>query len=252
MNSGWRRQQGVTLLEVLLVIAIGAAILLLSLNQYVVFRRDADVRQVQYNVDILFQALAQYFRANCSVTGNALNRVNSSTPYVGVTLAALKQQGFLPQNLPVNPLVSYAAPLTEGYVLQFNQVTPPYPQRRVTMSDGTTKPIGTLVLWQAQVAVNLKDPATASQYQQLLTADCLSQPFVSGSSNLVTPCSSAIAGGTIAVWGRIPSSPGAGGNSTYWPTLPTVKQFTQMYTTDEILVLTDQSQTANQYFVCNN
>jgi prepilin-type N-terminal cleavage/methylation domain-containing protein len=251
MNSGLRRKQGVTLLEVLLVIAIGAAILLLSLNQYFVYRRDADVRQVQYNVNTLFQALGQYFRANCSVAGNPLNQVSSSTGYVGVTLAALKQQGFLPQNLPVSPLLSYTAPTTEGYVLQFNQVTSPYPQRTVTMSDGTTKPIGTLVLWQAQVAVNLKDPATASQYQQLLAADCLSHTFVSGSSNLVMPCS-AVAGGTVAVWGRMPSSPGAEGNSTYWPTMPTVKQFTQMYTTDEILVLTDQTQTANQYFVCNN
>jgi hypothetical protein len=40
--------------------------------------------------------------------------------------------------------------------------------------------------------------------------------------------------------------------SPYWMTTPTVTQFTQMYTTNEILELTSGLKTGSQYYLCGN
>jgi type II secretory pathway pseudopilin PulG len=56
---------GMTLLEVMLVLAIGASFLLFAVSQYHQFREQASFIDVKRNVDILFQALGRYYQTNC-------------------------------------------------------------------------------------------------------------------------------------------------------------------------------------------
>ncbi len=147
----------------------------------------------------------------------------------------------------MSPLIDYST-AAQGYILQFNQVQPLL-SRTVGLSPpntAPTAPVGQIILWQAQVAVLLKDSSNAALYQQLLVADCLSQT----TGAIVDPCSGTSAPSTqaFAVWERQPSSV----MSDYWSTIPNVKIFTQMYTTDPILVLTNGFQTNTQYYVCGS
>jgi hypothetical protein len=56
---------GITLLEVMLVLAIGASLLLLGVQQYKQFARQASFSEVKKNVDLLFEGLGRYYQANC-------------------------------------------------------------------------------------------------------------------------------------------------------------------------------------------
>lgn len=248
--------KGVTLLEVMLVLAIAAAIILMSLQQYTLYRRDADIGQVQYNVNLLFQSMAKYFRAHCKDPPfNAYSPIQSQ----GVPVSTLRQDQFLTDLLPLSPIVAGDSP-DEGYVTQFNQVqfanqTPALPQRMIELSSpaGKQTSMGNIVIWRAQVSVALRDQETAQQFESLLAADCLSQAASSGANPTVTQCAEAPGGATqYAVWERLPSFGSVRLNSTYWGTMPVVRQFTQMYTTYPILVLTDGTKTNVQYFVCGS
>lgn len=248
-----KNQKGVSLIEVLLVMVIAAGILYYSTRQYLSYRRDADVYQLRYNVDLIFQAMTEYFRANCGKAGHPLNSVYPGQ-VLTVTLTQLQNGGFFTSKLAANPLVQQTT-AQDGYLMQFNQISPP-PRQIAVYSNPPQTPvipklvtIGNILLWQAQVAVNLKDASTAKQYQQLLQATCLS---IAAGGEIVTPCLAgpSLAGAQYAVWERLPSFSSSVVNSTYWTTLPVVKQFTQMYTTYSILLLTSGVSSVNQYFVC--
>ena len=142
MRSGLQRHQGVTLIEVMLVLVIGAVILLLSLDQYFVFRRDADVQQLKYNVDTLFQALSEYVQANCANT-NPNNPTISNSPLnprttQGTAILSVSQlitAGYLKQSLPQSPLINYANSADgSGYYVQLNEIGSS--TRTVAMSAG--------------------------------------------------------------------------------------------------------------------
>lgn len=255
-----KNQRGVSLVEALLVLIIGASILFFSLRQYEVFRRDADVQQVQANVDMLFLAMTQFYRANCygqvnpatgALTPGRLNPAHSSSPLPGPVHidinADLVGGGYLSDDVPfpISPLVDNSADPNDkfsGYVVQFNSA-----QSTRTMN-GT---IGTVVIWKPQVAVKIKDPDLTSQYLYLLGGNCLS----SASGNIVTPCpTSGSTTGTDVVWERMPSLASSEANSTLWPLRAVLNQFTQMYTTHSTAYLltrgglTPANQT--QYYLC--
>lgn len=270
MKSAKNNQLGVSLLEVMLVLVIGASILYLSMQQYYSYRRDAEVVRLRSNVDLLFQAMAKYFQANCNCRPSAGTNCSAypftmyRTP-IPVTLAMLINGGFLNLSntggsLPLNALVDSTGP-NQGYIMQFNQLqtttVPPapltlnLPYREAVMSAGGTKPTGYNMVWQIQISVLLLQPSTAKQYQNLLNADCLSE----STGQIVTPCLTAPANPTapFLVFQGLPSSPNsAAARSTYWQTMPTVKLFRQMYEVDPILVLTNGNQTTSQYYVCGS
>ena len=60
-----KRPTGFNLLELLLVLAVVAAILLAGFKRYQVYQQQRDLAAVSYNVQTLFQALDQYYQANC-------------------------------------------------------------------------------------------------------------------------------------------------------------------------------------------
>lgn len=266
MNASKKSQLGVSLLEVMLVLAIGGAILFLSIQQYQSYRRDADMIQVQANVNAIFQAMGAYYRSQCYGTTDPTATINPTTfgalnPEGGVSLSssfpvniqtALIDGGYLTSSaLPLSPLVNASGAGTRGYVAQFNPQTV---DRKVCQDTACTPAnmatVGTIVIWKAQVAVQLQNPGEQKQYLNLLAGDCLS----SSSGTTVTPCTSGGGSGNFVVWQRLPSAANTNVKSDYWVTIPTVNQFKQMYTTIPVTQLIDATGSGSytQYYLCGN
>lgn len=261
-----KRYAGVTLLEVMLVLIIGASMIYFSLMQYQSYRHDADAVQVQANVNAVFQAMSGYYRQNCdrdpssNVSGHTgygtLNplRTGFTSPLVMNVQSDLRDTGFLTTKFPLNPLVNNSGG-SDGYLAQFNLGTPTQRQICDTGPAACSSPIniGQITTWIAQVAVQINNPANdpnrALAYLKLLGGDCLS----TASAGQVTPCVAGSVGtGNYVVWSRLPSNSNTGAQSDYWILMPTVNQFKQMYTTYPILNLTNGSATSNQYYLCGN
>lgn len=238
-------EDGFTLLEVILALVIGASILLLSIQQYQNFKRDSDITSIQSNTDVLFAALTQYYSAYCADPNHTLGQP-SNIPYP-VSISTLQNAGFLdPKQLRQNPLVSYAGVAPTGYILQFNPSRMP---REVKMSDGTTQPVGTILMWTAQVSVQLAANENAQALQNALGADCLSPYRMNG---YVEQCGAST--GDFAVFTRTISLPSLRGNPNTWIGRAKLPLFTQMYTTYPILNLVDQNQASKirstQFYRC--
>lgn len=278
MSKLKRSQIGVTLTEVMLIIAIGSAIIYMSIQQYLSYRKDGDAIQVLSYANGIFQAMSGYYRDNCygttdtttdpanyTVTYGALNPLNSTPPGNNVVInipTLLVTPGLLDAKLiKLNPLINATGTTATGilgFYAQFNGVGV---DRKIcttgTNSSGPNDPActdsvitGKILTWKIQVSakLNAPDAATRTAYLKLLTGDCLSS---AGAGGLVQPCS-ANAPGDYVVWERLPLGSNIKAASPYWVTMPTVSQFTKMYTTTEILSLTDQSVTPNQYYLCGN
>lgn len=216
-----QRQKGVTLLEIMLVLAIGSSLILLGVRQYQQYRQEQYPQELKLKIDQLFQAAAAYYHANCKTfkDGSA------------ITIKELQDNGFLASNWSsTNPLVNY-------YVIQFNQ-NPPTERFIYTCYAGTcetpqaisagNKNVYTYQIQIAAKMVTSSEPLRES-YKMLLGADCLSN--LNGTQ--VAPCqSSSATGGDYLVWTRSPSLAAFQSNSNLWPSLHQVKQFNLQYTHD--------------------
>ena len=260
ISVNYRNSKGLSLLEMILVIGIMASILLLSIRQYQSYRLDSDMRQLEYNVDALFQAMGKYYRANCYGTtvpgadpagtlqpGALHPNNNPSDPFPINIQTDLRDNGFLTENYPISPLLDETGP-GNGYVVQFNRHTQP----RTLCIDppicSSTRTIGTIVFWTAQVAVLLRDPTLAQDYLQVLRGHCLSS-FAGGT---VTPCPGV---GDYIVWERMPSFASPASTSSYWSMNPILDRFNQLYTTYPITYLLDtagQTPSGPQYYLCGS
>src|SRR5688572_2124200 len=237
-------QQGMTLLEILLVFAIMAAMLLLAVRQYQASQSEQNAQQVKKNIDTLFQSMAHYYQANCRDRHKADGSLDTSsngkgalspstlnpyppkdTDYQVVSITTLQSGGFLAAGIPV------ASPLVQSYSLQFNPVIS-------TRSIYTCCPVGkpeeidkanTLVIWRIQIAVLLNAAYDPETYQKLLGADCLSD---TGNNNAILPCEENKTGAYL-VWERLPGAASGRATSSLWSMMPIVKQFTQQYTNDD-------------------
>lgn len=273
-----RKNKGVTLIEVLLVLAVAASILILSVKQYQSMSLDANVQQVQANVDTLFQSMSYYYKANCrglyrsdqTLIPGSLNAFSNTTYPKTINIRTdLVTPGYLVTPLtsttvlPLNPLVDASAGGTYGYVVQFNLTNSP--GRYICISSsGSTGPytpgclpanqnarIGAVWVWQAQVAVALTatSQAQALMYLQLLNGDCLST--LQGST--VAPCDGSNQGNYV-VWSRLPTMASPSSVSNFWQTNHVVTKFNEMYTTYPVTYLIERDgQTNNsytQYFNC--
>lgn len=247
-----KHSKGVTLLEILLVLAIAASIIVLGIQQYASYQSYRDGEALKYNVDVLFQAATNFYRANCRQTKDASGSIikpgvldpdalrPSPTRYPLDIVIDLSTPGYLSKwPLPPNPLIDSG---DNNYVVQFNLTT----ADRTQMIDGTSTKVGTIYLWKVQVAAKLNSNAAtnAKTYQRLLSANCLS----SLSGILVTPCT-ADSTGDYLVWERLPSMSSPEGTTELWPTMPIVNQFNQMYTTYPLNSKNEQQY--GQKFLCN-
>ncbi len=127
-----QKNAGVTLLEMLLVFAIASSLFLASYQWYNQYRIQAAQAQLLANVDQLFLAMQQYYRANCRqgisyVTGvkssaGALDPVTTNGNLtVTLKIKKLETPGYLITSSwhPTNFLVDNT-PTDKGYYLQFN------------------------------------------------------------------------------------------------------------------------------------
>jgi len=259
--------QGITLIELLLVLVIGASLFYIGIRQYISLRDQANVFQLQTNVNTLFNAMAKFYRAQCysninpttglPIAGTGVLRTTVATPYIIDIANNLVTPGYLTDQIPSNPIISPTAG-SNGYVVQFNRYTQVVrmcqtagswgPYTSMGCATNTPPKVGTLVLWKAQVAIQLKDVAKKAQYLTLLGGDCLS----SMQGNQVLPCPGDPTGDFV-VWERIPSASGMSIESTS-PTeasLPAVKSFTNMYRTSGVTYLLNTSHSPEtEFFYC--
>lgn len=249
--------KGVTILEVILVLVIMGGILFLSISQYMAFQRDADVIRVQTNVDLIYNAMVKYFRANCNIPNSPFTGYyNAQSLTIPMSFLIIGKYLVIENNIiPSSPIANVSRG-NNAYLLQFNQIqtpTPPFylPERTIKTGSQTapkTTSLGAIELWQIQVAVELSDKANATLYKNLLGADCLSNRVA---GTIVTPCDQAPANANqYAVWSRLPSFASSQANSNYWESKPILRQFSQMYSTSPILSLTNNTATGSQYYTC--
>ena len=280
-----KHQLGITLMEALLVLAIAAAIMVLSMRQYQTYRIDADMNQLTYNVKVLAQAAARYYYANCDKgTLDPRNLPAGTTVYpLNITNDLITPQ-YLPQMVAQNPLVDSSGP-GNGYSVQFNATTS---NRTVcTQTSGgncvASTPVGTIVQWTIQVSVLLKNPSIINMAQGKLNAECTSSANTNNSveSCLQAPSFFAICftlrsmpfglGNAAAnslgcpvgtnpasynnylVWTMAPSFVSKETQSPLWVTNPVVKQFKQLYTTYNLNDLTTGNHSPEyQYYLCGS
>lgn len=276
------RQRGLTLLEAILAITIAGAIIVMGLRQYQSLQRENYLRQINANVDAIFQAAAYYYYANCK--GGTLDILNNppTTRVININSDLITPR-YLLMTIPSNPLISGTG--VAGYLVQFNQATS---ARNVCTSTGcaTSTQIGTNVIWRIQVSALLRDSTMSSSYQRITNADCVTSimaggsvascanaaSFASACQFLLTPtgipiidfifswfasligCNNNINNyNNYLTWERLPSMASPNSTADTWVTMPIVKQFKQMYETNPITNLTNTSHNPEyQYFQCGN
>jgi type II secretory pathway pseudopilin PulG len=235
------KQTGVSLIEIMLVLALCAMMIALGLRQYQMYNTDKDVREVQATVDLLFQSLANYYRMNCR--GGTLDP--ASTPPNPFPIPITGSNSLVESNYlmsrqwpPIlNGLVNREGG-DNGYVTQLNLTnsTRASPQAIFTTWGLPSSPptiilqtTGTIYLWQAQVSVALAPGLNAEVYRARLGADCTSTL----KKGLVDPCSLNHHGNYI-VWERLPSYAAPNATAGSWIAMSRVRQFNQLYTNDDM------------------
>jgi hypothetical protein len=236
---------------------------------------NADARQVRHNVDLAFQAMANYYQAECGyktppanttpATPGLLNPTNPisppSNPYV-VDMTQLHDGGFLPEEFPLSPIVDNSNGATldpqEGYggfVVQFNRAETPS-KREIKLSaplpgGPTTADLGSIIHWRIQVAVLLRNTRDPAIFKELMAADCVSHLDQNATgSETVVPCEKRCTTppcpvepeDKYVVWERLPS----------FATPDSMTTFNQMYTTYPILNLTNGTKSQQQNYLCGS
>ncbi len=228
MRNSKKSMTGVSLIEALLVLAIGAAIIAMGLKLYQGFNTDLNAQGVKYNAEEIMRAAAMYYYANCenmpgtrTATLDPSNNPKNPTP---VTITNLVNSGYLMKAPEQNPIVNSSA-VNGGYYVQFNRM--PDSTRYFCTTYGC-KPIGTSVNWQIQVAVVLNTPSAAKRYLGMTGADCLTRASFGGT---VQTCSAAASSkfNYYLSWQRLPSMVSPKGQSPLWMTNPVIKQFKQYF-----------------------
>jgi type II secretory pathway pseudopilin PulG len=283
MVTFFNRQQGVTLLEALLTLAIGASLLVMGLRVYQSFKRSSDMQQISYNTDAIGKAAAHYYYANCK--NGTLDQTKTpvpTSPYALNITNDLVKKGYLSQALVSNPYVS-------GYTVQFTRVLKP--KMLCTATNCTqTKQVGTNVIWSIQVSAQLTDPKNSAIYQQMTGATCITSLKKNNSTGKSTllDCSQGSAFGTQCIntlnakgskilnqikaaalgcgstntndynnyisWQISPAmTSSSAAQSTMWTTRPQLLRFKQKFETDPDDVSIKKSHSPEyQYFQCGS
>ncbi len=267
-----RKQGGMTLLEVMLVLAVFGVLTLLVVQQYVSAKRDADVRQLQSTVTTIFIGLSKFYYANCRqavdpytntsttypVATNSLDPANNPpVPFIAMTdsihLLTTSGATFInTQEWPpaANGLVDTAVG-DHGFFAQYNlgdnsslagaTVNRIPSGMFYNWETGTTatsftmpNPVGTIYTWRPQVAVKLVDSiATDPAALKAYQAYLGAQCTSKIVSGSVAPCK-ANTPGPYLVWEKMPSMVSSDVITNDWLTMPRIKAFNQMYVNDDM------------------
>jgi len=271
------KQSGLTFIEIVLVLVIAASLVVLGLTQYNSMARDYDATKVTATVDILFQGLGNYYRANCRVQRDSLGNAvagtgaldpinNPGSPKVLPINSFLLANAFISQWPPQNNNLVDQSAGEKGYIVQLNKL-PPATNRAPTAiyNSWTTssslstpytitlnqpvglQPLATMTIWTVQVAVKLATGLNPATYKALLRADCIS----SASGGGVASCSSSPPAGSYLVWERLPSNASSQATSKLMPTMFRLKEFNNLYTNDDMYGATNPTWGAsNNNYLC--
>jgi hypothetical protein len=257
-----RSQQGLTLLEIMLALVIATAVIITSMKQIQVYMLNNDIDVVKSNVDNLFAAAAQYYRANCATLNTSIampitgSIPSLDTPATGFTSG----QGFLQVPLcflagecswygSPNTLVNTSDP-SGGYAVQFNISTSGVPNTACGAKNCSSAWPGPVVnhslpsmritLLAIQVSVLLKSTKTASYVKGVLGADCLSTESVAGAHPIIAPCVATTPVGAMwLVFTRLPSYASPQTAAASWAMMPMLKEFNLQYTHDQMYELSN-------------
>jgi len=263
-----KKQSGMTLLEIMLVLAIIASIIVLSFTQYQSLKIDQNAQQLLANVEYLIQGAKSYYQANCRGLFNPNNFNNQSGNYAsyrnydgGGSFGALNPAASPTSPKALNITTDLLTPGSNlnAYVVQLN-LSSNASTRTVSAccTPGLTSPLtypaqiitqDKVPVWQIQVAVKILDTSQIQMYRKLLVADCISD--LAGST--VTPCSLSGGGGTgsYLVFTRLPSANSTASMSNQSPLAPSMavlKEFNNLYTNDPMYDLSNPSNI--EYYLC--
>lgn len=257
------KQYGITLLELLLVLAIAATVTVLGFRFYQSLALNANIEQVKSSVELLFSGVANYYQSVCK--NNTILPGTSTTPKV-INIST-DMTGFIDPALINNPLIDQTSTPTsmKGYYIQLNPITNSMrtyacwnfgsSTTSVTCSNNPQPsapspqviPSKQAIIWKAQVAVKLANTLNADTYKNLMGADCTSTIAAGGG---VAPCS-ANTPGQYLVWERLPSLASPQTNAGSWGYKPVLKQFNLQYTHDQMLELSGSTAAGgDQYYQC--
>lgn len=262
----FQKGKGATLLEVMLVLAISGTMIMVGIKMYRSYQMTAQIQQLQYNVDQLFQALGHYYQANCATGDFSPNPPNFLSPYSssssGITYppattayypvsisSVLLAKGYLDNWYPSNVFVDPSGS-DSGYIVQLNPKTMTdipvnacvvlttgiacVPSPAVTYPPQSTIPASQaeIVYWELQVAVKINNSSDIQAYLPALGADCISGQTENSSPVTVDPCPSTNANKEYIVWMRAPSFATIQKNSSFSTMMPLLKRFNLQYTHD--------------------
>lgn len=256
------KSQGMTLLEIMLVLAIATSIILMGVKAYQSYNTEKDYFILKANVDLLFQAMKGYYQVEC----NLYNSMNSSLRADGVltsipasnyvTFDVSTVGNYVATNWPRNVSVVKTSG-TGSYKAQFNYI--PGGSKNacvVDKTDGQTKCSSiagsNIMVWQSQIAVEMKDPTKTTYYVSMVGADCA----VNDISTPVQCATQGVALGASArymVWQRLPSFSSEEVRSSFWLSNPVLKQFNLQYTHDPMYEMYNSNATPTnvyKYYYC--
>lgn len=270
-----KKISGITLIETLLALVIGALILVLALKQYDNLQRDNRIQEILTNVDTLFYAMGRYYRANCSPPYPFLDDPCNGTPpalvvcpasvntipnpvTINITTDLINKNYLSQKDLTLQPLIDQAdsngvLSSINGYTLQFNihQVSGKIPTRDFCQNS-VCQPVGMVILWDMQLALKLTIAASsaANTYAMLLGAQCVSDyadRCGTAPPPVNPPPGPPVATAKYLIFTRVPSHLET--VSSYWVSNAAVKQFKQQYETlpDWIAITNPSGQT---YYYC--
>lgn len=257
-----QKQQGVTLLEIMLVLVIAVLMVTLSLRFYKSYRIDQDIAEMKTHVDMLFLALTDFKRANCIEhrDGDGLllkpglldprRNPPPANPYVFFDIEAeLHAPGYLNRwPFVPNRLIDNDAGENRGYYVQlYMKQESSYLRGAGPDSGGVLT--GTNIFWKGVVAVKMPSAAEVRAYERVLGATCGADmdPDTQAVRDCGTP--SYITNKEYLVWERLLSLR-TEGTSVLTPSLPYITLFNRMYDTYPILDLTSQAKSTEQYYLC--
>lgn len=177
-----KNEQGLSIFEILLVIALAGLMLVVGIRQYQSYRLDADVVLIKYNTDALFSAMSSYFQANCGGTGSLspyhTPPLDLTKPVLINITTDLVNGHYLnaAEIAPVSLVLGNAAnAVLSGYQVRFVPAPTRVDKPAQASSDyPSAQSVGQVVIWTPEIMVQMQDPNRTEALQLLTQAnDCV-------------------------------------------------------------------------------
>jgi prepilin-type N-terminal cleavage/methylation domain-containing protein len=259
--------KGVTLLEVMLVLAIAATLIVMSFQFFYRYRTQNAYDQIKNNVDTLFEGMRRFFYVNCQE--GVLSPLHNPAPSLNDPFSIdiktlLIDKSFLSTTWPIESSRTDIAYAYQGYSAKFipkqietgRKMTACYnfnDSKGVQCYEGKIDyPQNIILNWQMQVVVKMTTWNEAQALYIYLGANCVKKDAPSDTTPV--DCSSSDSDGEYVVFLSMPSI----SSSDLSMTMPVVKNFNLLYTHDPMYELynrnigtgTDSTDKKYRYYLC--